>query len=133
MTRASAQRLSACGSPASRSAARSARWWGSVFLLAVPIMLLLLAVGPLLLPEYRDPAAGRLDLLSALLSLVGVLAVIYGLKQLAENGWGWAPALAILTGLAIGVVFVRRQQTLADPLIELRLFRVPAFSTSLAV
>src|SRR2546421_3684811 len=56
-------------------------WWGSVFLLAVPVMALLLVLGPLLLPEFRDPRAGRPDLVSAALSVAAVLAVIYGLKQ----------------------------------------------------
>ena len=107
-------------------------WWGSVFLLAVPVMALLLLLGPILLPEYRDPEAGRPDLLSAALSLAAVLAVIYGLKQLAQDGPGWLPAVSILAGLALGVIFVRRQHTLADPLLDLRLFRVPAFSTALA-
>jgi len=108
-------------------------WWGSVFLLGVPVMVVLLALGPVLLPEFRDPEAGRLDLFSAALSLVTVLAVVYGLKQIAEDGLGWLPALSILAGLAVGVAFVRRQRALADPLIDLRLFRVPAFSASLAV
>jgi DHA2 family multidrug resistance protein-like MFS transporter len=107
-------------------------WWGSVFLLGVPVMLLLLVLGPLLLPEYRDPHAGRLDLISAALSLVAVLLVIYGLKQIAQVGLNWLPALSILVGLALGTVFVRRQRTLDDPLIDLRLFRIPAFSASLA-
>jgi DHA2 family multidrug resistance protein-like MFS transporter len=107
-------------------------WWGSVFLLGVPIMLLLLLVGPVLLPEFRDPKAGRLDLLSAAQSLVAVLLVIYGLKQLAENGLGWLPALSIVAGLAVGGLFVHRQRTLAHPLIDLRLFRIPTFSASLA-
>ena len=60
-------------------------WWGSVFLLAVPVMALLLVLGPLLLPEFRDPRAGRLDLVSAALSVVAVLAVIYGLTQLTQG------------------------------------------------
>jgi DHA2 family multidrug resistance protein-like MFS transporter len=107
-------------------------WWGSVFLLALPVMALLLAVGPRLLPEFRDPEAGRLDLISAAASLVAVLAVIYGLKQIAQDGMGWMPALPITGGLAVGMVFVRRQGRLADPLIDLRLFRVPAFSGALA-
>jgi len=59
-------------------------WWGGVFLLSVPVMLLLLLTGPVLLPEYRDPDAGRLDLLSAAQSLLAVLLVIYGLKHMAE-------------------------------------------------
>jgi MFS transporter, DHA2 family, multidrug resistance protein len=107
-------------------------WWGSVFLLAVPVMALLLVLGPVLLPEFRDPEAGRLDLLSAALSLVSVLAVIYGLKQIAQDGVGWLPVLSIAAGLAVGAAFVRRQRELADPLIDLRLFRKPAFSASLA-
>jgi len=106
-------------------------WWGSVFLLAVPVMALLLVLGPVLLPEFRDPRAGRLDLPSAALSLAAVLAVIYGLKQLAQDGLGWPPVLAIVAGLGVGMAFVRRQQTLADPLLDLRLSRVPAFSAAL--
>ena len=107
-------------------------WWGSVFLVAVPVMLLLLALGPRLLPEYRDPNAGRLDLVSAGLSVVAVLALVYGLKELAAGGLEWTPLLSILFGLGVGLVFVRRQRTLADPLIDLRLFRSHTFSASLA-
>lgn len=107
-------------------------WWGSVFLLGVPVMLLLLLAGPVLLPEFRDAEAGRLDLPSAALSLAAVLLVIHGLKWISEQGAGWVPALSILSGIALGHVFVRRQQALTYPLIDLRLFRVPAFSASLA-
>jgi MFS transporter, DHA2 family, multidrug resistance protein len=106
-------------------------WWGSVFLLAVPVMALLLLLGPILLPEYRDPEAGRLDLVSAGMSLAAVLAVIYGLKQLAQDGPGPVPALAVVAGLAVGVAFVRRQQRLDDPLLDLQMFSVPAFSAAL--
>jgi DHA2 family multidrug resistance protein-like MFS transporter len=107
-------------------------WWGSVFLIAVPVMVLLLVVGPRLLPEYRDPQAGRPDILSAAMSLTAVLSIIYGLKEMAQDGLGWLPAVTILAGLAVGVTFVRRQLTLDDPLIDLRLFRLPGFSASLA-
>ena len=106
-------------------------WWGSVFLLAVPVMALLLVLGPLLLPEFRDPQAGRLDLISAALSMAAVLAVIYGLKQVTRDGFGWPPAASIVVGLAAGVVFVRRQHRLADPLLDLRLFRSAAFTAAL--
>lgn len=107
-------------------------WWGSVFLLAVPLMALLLILGPLLLPEFRDPNPGRLDLPSAALSLAAVLALIYGLKQSADGGGpGWSAALAIVVGVAAGATFVRRQHRLADPLLDLRLFRLPAFTTAL--
>jgi MFS transporter, DHA2 family, multidrug resistance protein len=106
-------------------------WWGSAFLLGVPVMALLLVVGPVLLPEYRDPDAGRPDVTSAALSLLAVLSVIYGLKQIAQDGVGGLPVLSILVGLVVGLGFVRRQARLSDPLIDLRLFRVPAFSASL--
>jgi DHA2 family multidrug resistance protein-like MFS transporter len=107
-------------------------WWGSVFLIGLPVMVLLLVAGPALLPEFKDPGAGRLDLLSALLSLLGVLMVIYGLKQIAQDGAGRVSALAVVAGLAVCAAFIRRQQTLTDPLIDLRLFRVPGFSAALA-
>jgi DHA2 family multidrug resistance protein-like MFS transporter len=107
-------------------------WWGSVFLIAVPVMLLLLALGPRLLPEFRDPNAGRLDLVSAGLSVVAVLALIYGLKEIAVGGFEEIPLFSILLGLGVGLLFVRRQQTLVDPLIDLRLFRRRRFSTPLA-
>jgi MFS transporter, DHA2 family, multidrug resistance protein len=105
--------------------------WSSVFLLAVPVMALLLAVAPRLLPEFRDPAPERLDLTSAALSLSSVLAVIWGLKKIAEHGAGWAPVATILAGSLLGVVFLRRQGTLAHPFVDLGLFRSPAFSTAL--
>ena len=107
-------------------------WWGSVFLINVPVMALLLALAPVLLPESRDPNAGRLDIASAAQSLLAVLAVIYGLKRVAEDGAGWLPALAILAGVGVGAAFVRRQRRLPEPLIDLRLFRIPAFSAAIA-
>ena len=108
-------------------------WWGSVFLLALPVMALLLVLGPVVLPEYRDENAGRLDLASAGMSLVAVLGVIFGLKQIAQDGIGWLPVATIAVGLVVGGLFVRRQFSLADPMIDLRLFRIPAFTASLAV
>jgi MFS transporter, DHA2 family, multidrug resistance protein len=99
----------------------------------VPVMILLLLLGPLLLPEYRDPNAGRIDIRSAGLSLFSVLAFIYGVKHMAENGFSWLPAAAMLAGILLATVFVRRQYTLADPLIDLKLFKVPAFSASLGI
>ncbi len=108
-------------------------WWGSVFLIAVPIMVLLLILGPLLLPEYKDPRAGRLDLLSAAMSLVAVLAIIYGIKQLAEGGEPLVIGGTIALGAAIGAVFIWRQLTLKDPLLDLSLFRLPSFSAALAI
>lgn len=106
-------------------------WWGAVFLINVPIMLLLLALGPFLLPEFRDPNAGRQDLASAVQSIAAVLAVIWGIKRIAEDGPTAAPFAAIALGLAIGVVFFRRQRGLADPMIDVGLFATPGFSAAL--
>jgi MFS transporter, DHA2 family, multidrug resistance protein len=107
-------------------------WWGSVFLLAVPVMVVLLVMGPLLLPEFRDPNAGRIDLRSAALSLAAVLAVVFGLKQGAQEGISGLPALSIVVGLVFGLLFVQRQRRLADPMVDPRLFRLPGFTVSLA-
>jgi len=108
-------------------------WWGSVFLVALPVMALLLVLGPVLLPEYRDDKAGKLDVMSAGLSLAAVLPAIYGIKRLAEYGLNWPSAAFILLGLGMGAIFVRRQLHLADPLIDMKLFRSASFSTSLAI
>lgn len=107
-------------------------WYGSVFLLGVPVGVVLLIAGPLLLPEYRDPAAGRLDPVSAALSVVTVLLVVYGFKEIAQHGVRLLSLLSLVAGLCLGTVFVRRQLRLSDPMLDLRLFRRPEFGVSLA-
>ena len=106
-------------------------WWGSVFLLGVPVMVLLLVFGPLLLPA-SPPSADRtrLDLASVALSLGAILPTVYGVKELARGGSPVVNGTAILIGLGVGTVFVRRQRGLADPLLDLRLFGVRAFRTA---
>jgi DHA2 family multidrug resistance protein-like MFS transporter len=108
-------------------------WWGSVFLLALPVMAALLILGPRVLPEYRDPDAGRLDLASAAMAIVAVLAIIFGLKQAAIEGLGLTTVAVTAVGLVIGVLWVRRQQRLADPMIDIGLFRQRRFSTALVI
>ena len=108
-------------------------WWGSVFLVNVPLMLLLLIVGPFLLPEFRDPGARQLDLASAALSLIAVLLLIYGMKHAAATGESVFSALFLAAGLVVGWIFIRRQLHLAYPLIELHLFRSLSFSMALVV
>jgi len=105
-------------------------WWGSVFLINVPVMLLLVMLAPALLPEFKAPNPGRFDLVSAVLSLAAVLPVVYGVKLMAEDGFAALPVLAALFGLVTGTIFVRRQRRLPDPLIDVRLFAERAFSTS---
>ena len=108
-------------------------WWGSVFLVAVPIMMLLLVLVPLLLPEFKDPGAGSMDLLSSVLATSAVLAVIYGLKHLAESGPDVTAAVSVLAGIALGILFARRQNQLENPMIDMRLFRTPGFTAALLV
>jgi len=106
-------------------------WYGSVFLLGVPVGLVLVIAGPLLLPEYRDPAAGRLDLISMVLSIATVLPVVYGFKQVAQDGAHVLPLLSVAAGLCVGALFVRRQLRLTHPMLDLRLFSRPAFGVAL--
>jgi DHA2 family multidrug resistance protein-like MFS transporter len=99
-------------------------WWGSVFLIGVPVLLLLLVLGPTLLPEFRNLEAGRLDPVSVLQSLAAILPFIYGVKEIAKDGPRPVPVAALLVGIAFGVLFVRRQHRLAHPLLDLRLFAI---------
>ncbi|MFD0821033.1 MFS transporter, partial [Micromonospora zhanjiangensis] len=108
-------------------------WWGSVFLLGVPVMALLLVAGPFLLPEFRDENAGTLDAPSVLLSLGAVLPIIYGIKESVRSGLSALTVTALVLGVLLGVLFVRRQRRLADPLLDLGLFRRPAFSAALVI
>ncbi|MEC3975668.1 MFS transporter [Amycolatopsis sp. H20-H5] len=105
-------------------------WWGSVFLINVPVMALLLVAGPFLLPEARDPNPGRFDPASAVLSLAAMLPVVYGIKLVAEHGFTFTAVVAILAGLALGALFVRRQRKLDDPMLDLKLFADRTFSVS---
>lgn len=106
-------------------------WWGSVFLVAVPAMALLLLAGPFLLPEFRSDQAGRLDPASVGLSLAAVLLMVYGVKQLTVESVPVVPAVAIVVGAAIGLLFVRRQLRLETPLLDLRLLRNRPFTAVL--
>jgi MFS transporter, DHA2 family, multidrug resistance protein len=106
-------------------------WWGSVFLLNVPVMALMLLLAPRVLPESRDPSPGRFDILGAALSVVALLALVYGVKRVAEHGLDWVAAASALAGAGVGALFVRRQRRADDPLIDLALFRTPAIRVSI--
>ncbi|MFD5232850.1 MFS transporter [Streptomyces qaidamensis] len=106
-------------------------WWGSAFLIAVPVMVALLLAGPLLLPEYRVADPGRIDPLSVLLSVAALLLTIYGMKELAGHGLSGTTLATTAGGLTLGAVFVVRQRRLADPLLDMRLFANRRFSASL--
>ncbi|PSL00061.1 DHA2 family multidrug resistance protein-like MFS transporter [Murinocardiopsis flavida] len=110
-------------------------WWGSVFLMNIPAAVLLLLTAPLL-PRGENEGVGRVDLVSVLLSMAGILAVVFGLQEIADKAGSsdaslWPYAGSVLAGLVLVVVFVRRQSRIAEPLVDLRLFAVPAFTFSL--
>jgi DHA2 family multidrug resistance protein-like MFS transporter len=108
-------------------------WWGSVFLINIPFMALLLALAPVLVPEFRARQAGRFDLAGSLLSLGAVLPAIYGITEIAAHGLDVARAASIAAGLAVGTAFVLRQARSSAPMIELRLFRSRGFTGSVAM
>ncbi|WP_217254712.1 MFS transporter [Streptomyces sp. AC602_WCS936] len=103
-------------------------WWGSVFLINLPVMAVLVLVGIKLLPESRNPNPGPWDLLSVVLSLVGMVGVVYAVKEAAAHGFAWATLAAGLLGAAALYGFVRRQLTMPTPLLDMRLFRSRGFS-----
>ncbi|MCC4249359.1 MULTISPECIES: MFS transporter [Microbacterium] len=107
--------------------------WGSVFLMAVPVLVPLLVLAPFFVPESRDPAPGRFDPLSVLLSLATMVPIVYGIKKLAVDGpTSLAPALFVI-GIVFGWLFVRRQRTLATPMLDMSLFRRGTFSGAILV
>jgi len=105
-------------------------WWGSAFLLAVPVMVVLVVLVPILVPERRGAGRGRLDVVSALLSIAAVLPVVYGIKQVAAEGMSLTAVTAVLAGVAMAVVFTLRQRTLPEPFVDLTLFRNRVFAVA---
>ncbi|MFD7262246.1 MFS transporter [Streptomyces sp. NPDC059874] len=108
-------------------------YWGSVFLINVPAMLLLLILVPVLVPEFKDPAPGRFDLLSVPLSMAAVLPVVYGLKEIAAEGFEPLYLGCLLAGLAVGYVFVRRQRTRDDAMVSRALFQGRGFGAGVGL
>lgn len=106
-------------------------WWGSVFLINTPVLLILLVLGPFVLPEHRAAGRGPLDLLSVAMSIGGILPVVYAVKQAAAAGIDVPTVLIGLVGVVVLVAFVRRQRHLAEPLLDLSLFRRGLFSVAI--
>lgn len=102
--------------------------WGSVFLLAVPVMLPLLILGPLLIPESKDPAPGPVDPLSVLLVLATMTPLVYAIKTFATTGVGVLPVAAAAVAILAGIAFVRRQLRRGEPMLDVTLFTRPVFT-----
>ena len=103
-------------------------WWGSVFLINVPVMAAVIIAGLWLLPESRNNQGGPIDLVSAMQSVLAIVPLVYAVKSFAHDGLTVIAAVALLVGLIAGWLFVRRQRTLATPLIDVELFKQPAFT-----
>lgn len=107
--------------------------WGAAFLVAVPFVGLLLVAAPFLLPEYRSPQQGRLDIVSVILSLFAILPIVYGIKHISKDGVDIVALASVAVGLVFMCLFVRRQRRLTHPLLDLALFSSPAFCVALMV
>jgi MFS transporter, DHA2 family, multidrug resistance protein len=108
-------------------------WWGAVFVLGVPFMVAVLVFGPLVLPEFKNPEAGKLDPTSVVLSLAAALPIIYGIKQLAKDGWAFWPTAALVLGVVCGALFLSRQRRLKNPMVDLSLFSNANVSSPLSM
>ncbi|MEV6107379.1 MFS transporter [Streptomyces sp. NPDC051940] len=105
-------------------------WWGSVFLINLPVMVVLVVVGARTLPESKNPEPGPWDLPSVVLSMAGLLGVVYTIKEMAAHGPQPDSAVAAVVGVAGLTAFVVRQRGLEHPLLDMRLFRHRGFSTA---
>lgn len=102
--------------------------WHAAFLMNIPVMVLLLILAPFLVPESKNPNPGRIDLPSIVFSLAGMISVIYGVKTIAEGKEMGVAFGALIVGLVLVVLFVVRQLRMPIPMINVRLFRVRAFT-----
>ncbi|WP_328546467.1 MFS transporter [Streptomyces platensis] len=107
-------------------------WWGSVFLINIPMMAAMLLIGRWLLPESRGERNGPWDVIGAIVAALGVLGIVLGVKRIGSGAAVVGPTtlLPIVLGVLLLVLFVRRQRRRKDPLIAVRLFARPAFGTS---
>ncbi|MEU2306725.1 MFS transporter [Streptomyces misionensis] len=108
-------------------------WWGSVFLVNLPAMGLLLVLGPVLLPESKNPSPGPFDWLSVPLSLAAVLPVIYGLKEIPSEGLHPLYVVSVAVGLLFAALFTHRQRTHATPLVPPALLKGRGFAPALVL
>jgi EmrB/QacA subfamily drug resistance transporter len=105
-------------------------WYGSVFFVNVPILITALVAGQFLVPKSRDPEQGQFDPVGALLSIVGISSLVYGLIEAPDSGWGSPVTLGAFTIAAIVLAaFVAWELHVAEPMLDMRYFRNPAFST----
>lgn len=104
-------------------------WWGSIFLINVPFVVMALVAALAVLPESKDPLPRRMDVLGGLLSTIGLIALVYGFIESANRGWtDGRVLLAIGTGLALLIAFIWWELRASAPMIDLKLFRSRQFT-----
>jgi MFS transporter, DHA2 family, multidrug resistance protein len=102
-------------------------WWGSVFLVNVPLVAIGVLIGLRVIPESRVETRGRLDIVGALLSVVGLALLLFGVIEGPDRGWTSVEVLASLAaGVVVIVVFVRRELVDSAPLFDVRIATRPA-------
>jgi MFS transporter, DHA2 family, multidrug resistance protein len=109
-------------------------WWGSVFLVNVPVVAIAVVLIVVVVPESKDPSPRGLDPLGVLLSVTGLVLLVYGIIRGGETTrWGSGEVLApLLGGLAVLALFVLQQRRSREPVLDVALFRNPAFSAACA-
>lgn len=108
-------------------------WWGSVFLLAIAVLVPLLILAPIFVPESKDPNPGRIDPVSIALSLLALAPIVYAIKNIAKDGSLVYTLVPAIVGVAATTLFIRRQLRRPDPMLDVRLFTVPTFSGAVVV
>jgi EmrB/QacA subfamily drug resistance transporter len=105
-------------------------WYGSIFLINVPIIVVALATGWVLVPKSKDPQQGRLDPVGAVLSIIGISSLVYALIQAPDQGWAsTATLVAFVVAAVVLAVFVAWELHVEEPMLDMHFFRNPAFST----
>jgi DHA2 family multidrug resistance protein-like MFS transporter len=97
-------------------------WWGSVFLVNVPVAAVALLAGLRMFPRVAERTTDRIDMASVVISMAAAMLAVYGLQNLADRGFSIPYALAVIGGVILGWWFVRRQRRIENPLLDLELF-----------
>lgn len=108
-------------------------WWGSVFLINVPVVAILVVAGAIVLPESKNPDRGRFDLLSSALSMAALVPLVFAIKKSLSGDLGLAVVVALAISVVASVAFVRRQRRSPAPMIDVSLFRVPEFAGAVSL
>lgn len=106
-------------------------WWGSVFLVNIPVLVLLLVVGPFVLPEHRASTDAPFDVIGVALSMAGILPTVYAIKRATVDGADLLALVTAVVGVGMLIVFVRHEKRTVHPLLDLDLLRNKRFAVAI--